>query len=112
MNSSNTCWAVICTPSSSLLKRETAFTGRAGSTVTGSPVLSSIPVSPSVVVCETEGLQTSLGRSKSQAPSLCHRPVDVSLWEEIVAALRVVILQALAVREVVRGEGEARGSRE
>ena len=34
------------------------------------------------------------------------KPVHVSLWEEIVAALSVIILQALAVREVVRGKRE------
>lgn len=35
------------------------------------------------------------------------KPVNVSLGQQVVAALRVIVLQALAVREVIRGEREA-----
>lgn len=31
------------------------------------------------------------------------KPVNVSFWEEIIATLSVIVLQALTVREVVRG---------
>lgn len=34
------------------------------------------------------------------------KPVHVSFWEEIIATLRVIVLQALPVGEVVGGEGE------
>lgn len=39
-------------------------------------------------------------------------PVNVRFWEEIITALLEVVLQALAVGEVVGGEGEARRSSE
>lgn len=35
------------------------------------------------------------------------KPVNVSLWQQVVAALGVIVLQALAVGEVIRGEREA-----
>lgn len=35
------------------------------------------------------------------------KPVHVSLWQQVVAALGVIVLQALAVGEVIGGEREA-----